>query len=116
MRAAQYESQTRPLVVIDPEDREQVERLLTSLLGMSFAAHACGSFTCLQTALREFANPTTPEPTDPRAHVTDRRENVWRLLADGDWICTSGPDVGEYLAWPRLAAERGPLAVEDVTP
>lgn len=55
------------------------------------------------------------EPTDPKARVTDRRENIWRLLADGDWVCTSGPDVGEYLVWWQLA-ERGPLTVEGVTP
>jgi hypothetical protein len=55
----------RPLVVIDAEDAEQVERLLESLRGMSFAAHACGAFTCLRAALREFANPTPPKPDEP---------------------------------------------------
>jgi len=59
------QSSYRPLVVIDPDDFKQVERLLTSLQGMSFASHACGAFSCLQAALREFANPTPPKPDEP---------------------------------------------------
>lgn len=55
----------RPLVVIDPEDREQVERLRASLERMSFSPWACGAATCLTTALREFANPTPPKPDEP---------------------------------------------------
>ena len=51
----------RRLAVIDPEDREQVERVLESLRGMSFSAHACGAFACLQVALREFADHTPPK-------------------------------------------------------
>jgi hypothetical protein len=111
----------RPLVVIDPEDAEAVERLLKSYHaqypmdwpGDTDATHARN----LAAALREFANPTpATEPTDPRARVEDRRENIWRLLADGDWVCTSGPDIGEYIAWARLASERGPLSVEVVEP
>ena len=97
----------RPLVVIDPENREQVERLRAAL-GYD---HYYGTGGMLAASLREFANPPTPEPTDPKARVTDRRENIWRLLADGDWVCTSGPDIGEYLTWDRLATDRGPLQV-----
>ena len=112
----------RPLVVIDPQDREQVERLrdLWDDAHEDQQGHRpshsgkCARGNCLQAALREFANPTPPEPTDPRAYVTDRRENVWRLLADGDWVCTSGPDIGEYIVWSRLVAERGPVEVEGV--
>jgi hypothetical protein len=100
----------RPLVVIDPDDMAAVERLQDCYI----AAENKGlSGLSMQAALREFANPQPPtEPTDPRARVEDRRENIWRLLADGDWVCTSGPDIGEYIAWSRLAAERGPLAIE----
>lgn len=103
----------RPLVVIDPEDREQVERLEASVReanGWNMLHHDRRT-NALQAALREFANPTPEEPTDPKARVTDRRENVWRLLADGDWVCTSGPDIGEYLVWWQLV-ERGPLTAE----
>lgn len=45
----------RPLVVIDPEDCEQVERLaLLCIYGLDADA--------MQAALREFANPTPPKP------------------------------------------------------
>ena len=105
----------KPVVVIDFNDREQVERLADALIharqnhphGNAYP----GEVDHMQAALREFANPTPSEPTDPKARVTDGRENVWRLLADGDWVCVDGPDIGEYLAWWQLA-ERGPLAVQ----
>jgi hypothetical protein len=112
----------RPLVVIDPEDREQVERLMETLQKWGYFYQQTPTFfdperddSCLAAALREYADPTPPkEPTDPKARVTDRRENIWRMLADGDWVCTSGPDIGEYLVWWQLA-ERGPLATEGVS-
>src|SRR5690606_10195009 len=50
----------RPLVVIDPDDRAQVERLW-DLFG---AAKAYGP-DALQAALRELANPTPPKPDEP---------------------------------------------------
>lgn len=53
----------RPLVVIDPEDREQVERLHDALA----AAGYCEDFADrLQAALRELANPTPLKPDEPR--------------------------------------------------
>lgn len=55
----------RPLVVIDPEDREQVERIRESLERMSFSTWACGATSCLQGALREFADPKPPRPDEP---------------------------------------------------
>ena len=107
----------RSLVVIDPEDAKAVERLRDALPAdwclTEDAETRDETFEAVHAALREFANPTPPtEPTDPTARVEDRRENIWRLLADGDWVCTSGPDIGEYLEWSRLAAERGPLTIE----
>jgi hypothetical protein len=55
----------RPLVVIDPEDAEQVERLASTDalrgLGGSFDSLAYN----LADALREFANPTPPKPQEP---------------------------------------------------
>ena len=50
----------RPLAVIDPDDRAQVERLW-DLFG---AAKAYGP-DALQAALRELANPTPPKPDEP---------------------------------------------------
>lgn len=46
----------RPLVVIDPEDREQVERLGTLLEGPE---------ADLATILREFVSPAPPKPEEP---------------------------------------------------
>jgi hypothetical protein len=101
-----------PLVVIDPEDRMQVERFTYLFLSHHWSGEGQTHTDAGQAALREFANPTPTEPTDPKACVTDRRENIWRLLADGDWVCTSGPDIGEYIVWWQLADDRGPLSVE----
>jgi hypothetical protein len=110
-------AEAHPLVVISPEDREQVERFLE--IASRWADDVpydegpgdLNYTTAMQAALREFAHPKQSEPTDPKAQVTDCRENIWRLLADGEWVCTSGPDIGECLGWDRLAAERGPLEV-----
>lgn len=68
---------SRPLVVIDPEDREQVERLEFLYVG-----NAGGSGRTiadyLQAALREFANPKPP----PRcvAHGNEACEDCSRIL------------------------------------
>jgi hypothetical protein len=110
-------SVARPLVVIDPEDDEWAEALAAAVLteAMGYRIDKAILVVGLTKGLAEFAKPTPPkppEPTDPTARVTDRRENIWRLLADGDWVCTSGPDIGEYIVWSRLADERGPLTIE----
>ena len=61
----------RPLAVIDPEDREQVERLESLLTDAEVAVHdghPCLSRSChidqVQAALREFANPVV-KPEEP---------------------------------------------------
>lgn len=54
-----YECEFRPLVVIDPEDREAVERLadyLDSAYSLEYA----------QQRLREYANPKPPRPDEPQ--------------------------------------------------
>lgn len=50
----------RPLVVIDPEDREQIKRLVDLYEG---GVTLEGD---MQAALREFANPTPPKPEEPK--------------------------------------------------
>jgi len=54
----------RPLIVIDPEDREQVERLSHYI-----AAAECGDgmapLDAVQAALREIADPKPPKPAEP---------------------------------------------------
>jgi len=95
----------RPLVVIDPEDREQVEQLMRLILrlrcrcGFMLAADAkkCewyrtraekaaelrsaeGSFEDLADALREFASPTPAKPDEPTglgAVVEDAQGVLW---------------------------------------
>jgi hypothetical protein len=102
----------RALAGIDPESDGDRARLFSVLRDASGFQHTDEE---LRSALREFANPTPPkpeEPTDPKARVTDRRDNIWRQLADGDWVCTSGPDIGEYLNWDQLAGDRGPVEVQ----
>lgn len=97
----------RHLVVIDLEFPRTVVKHLR------MAAENDAALTTLSWLADRIAEQagSLDEPTDPKARVTDRRENIWRLLADGDWVCTSGPDVGEYIVWWQLA-ERGPLSVE----
>ena len=109
----------RRVAVIDPDDREAVERLRDlwdaaheQQEGHLPSLHKKGARgNCLHAALREFVNSTPPEPTNSKACVTDRRGGAWRLLADGDWVCVDGPDVGEYLNWHGLT-KRGPLTIE----
>jgi hypothetical protein len=66
----------RRLVVIDPEDREQVERLCDLFLRGNDGT-AIGDANDLQAALREFANPTPVEPTGLGAVVEDAVGRVW---------------------------------------
>lgn len=78
----------RPLVVIDPDDREQMEHLLEAHNKAEQDAACkggeCGSGSCwidiMQAALREFANPTPPKPDEPQglgAVVKDARGVRW---------------------------------------
>jgi hypothetical protein len=55
----------RPLVVIDPEDREQVERLAVLFLGKLSTYVNTADIKAMQAALREFANPKPPKPDEP---------------------------------------------------
>lgn len=90
----------RPLVVIDPDDREQVERLVSLQTaaevgnGMSFA-------DALQAALREFADPKPPRPSEPTglgAVIEDDKGDRWvRVGGNLDGI-------------PRPWAEHGNIA------
>lgn len=91
------ETNARPLVVIDPEDREQVERL--GELFSSRRDRFVGVLwrDAMQAALREFADPKPPRPEEPRnlgAVVEDAEGRVWlrgrRTLSFADWIDASG--------------------------
>lgn len=51
------------LVTINPEDREQVAALVKSAWPVAY--HQSEMTDSLQSALREFANPTPPKPNEP---------------------------------------------------
>lgn len=71
------EAQLRRAVVIDPEDREQVERLAWSI---GYHGDADLFADRLQAALREFANPRPPKPEEPTglgAVVEESDGAVW---------------------------------------
>lgn len=89
----------RPLVVIDPEDREQVERLMDGVTWLFTNADV----EATQAALREFANPKPPKPVEPTglgAVVEDADGKRWVLSADADcanpWNEASGYDTREW--------------------
>jgi hypothetical protein len=74
----------RPLVVIDPEDREQVERLLRGYCGWKSDPDEIKNYPHyvdeMRAALREFANPKPPKPEEPTglgAVVEDAEGDLW---------------------------------------
>ena len=77
------------LVVIDPEDREQVERLWIILRD----GLALRSRDNLQAALREFANPTPPKPEEPTTWLAAVED------ADGNRWCLHGGPTEPGLEW-----------------
>lgn len=79
----------RPLVVIDPEDPEQVKQLTRALDrhfdGYERPALRPEDFESMQAALREFANPKPPkpdEPTSPLAIVEDASGVRWYRMPE----------------------------------
>lgn len=105
-------SDIRPLVVIDPEDREQVERLHQSILrvyGQQKVTDAADNTMLMQAALREFDNPTPPKPEEPMGLGA-----VVATGADGDFIRVSCESYNPWLnvqtgvvhSWLRVAAVR----------
>jgi len=95
----------RPLVVIDPEDRDQVARLVV-LLGehgwRPTEAHG------LRAALREFADPKPPKPDEPTgwgAVVEDRDGWYWTLVAP-DSAAWANYGHNGYRKWSEVDAVR----------
>lgn len=94
-------STDRPLVIIDPEDREQVDRL-ADLFRAAYrdTPDECDkTWHAMQAALREFAAPKPPkpeEPTDLGAVVRDDEGDLWQR---DDWS-------GAY-PWIRLTNVTG---------
>ena len=75
-----------PLVVIDPEDREQVERLAECYLSnVGLAIGLPLASKRIAHALREFADPKPPKPEEPLglgAIVLDVKGDRWANLID----------------------------------
>lgn len=102
----------RPLVVIDPEDREQAERLTGALVYAGAGKNDTNHWPEVQAALREFANPTPPKPEEPTglgAVVRDSEGLQWvrATFADADhygWRCANRPQVNGLSRWPELDA------------
>jgi len=116
-------SEARPLVVIDPEDREQVARLAVAYMSANpgVASIEPTIHGRLTNALREFADPTPPKPVEPTglgAVVEDIEGVRWTRVEAGEpetrnpWYpadCDFQPD-----EWHNLCAVR--VLSEGVTP
>ncbi|WP_182377858.1 hypothetical protein [Nocardioides sp. WS12] len=108
----------RTLVVIDPEDREQVEQLHSfredAIHDEIARVGSAQTVDALQAALREFANPTPPKPEEPTGlgavvEATAEWEDgkgvgplKWAASEDGSWVCLTDGHVGMTVPWPVL--------------
>ncbi len=99
-------AEARPLVVIDPEDREQVERLAAAINHR----HVYEPFPeRVQAALRSLITPPKPEePTGLGAVVEDAEGELWVRVRphQGAFRQASGEHVGRYCIYDRIAAVR----------
>jgi hypothetical protein len=98
----------RPLVIIDPEDAEQVDRLRSlyvdeavkrGAMRPQFAGADELRRESFAAALREFANPTPPKPEEPTglgAVVEDTNGVPWVRVSDGTHRWRSSFTGGEY--------------------
>ena len=101
----------RPLVVIDPENREQVERLTDALQGVGIDTTG---WDLVRAALREFADPKPPKPEEPTglgAVVEDAAGLRWTRVEAGEaktwnpWFPAGDPDM-QPDEWARIDAVR----------
>lgn len=73
------EAEAQGLVLIDPEDREQVHRLYDAYVSASGVSEFPRNRAAMQAALREFAAPSTPPRSGPPAPVvTDAEARAMR--------------------------------------
>lgn len=107
----------RPLVVIDPENREDVERLSEAIRD---AEKDCGQDfweydqMVLQDALRDFADPKPPKPEEPTglgAVVEDASGTTWvraglTIRERDDWRAVNSERVGWWSKYADIAAVR----------
>lgn len=107
------DSAARPVVVIDPEDREQVAALLSHYHSWKWTAEiAEASITDMQTSLRESANPKPriEEPTGLGAVVEDEYGDLWirdkTTTTVAHWKRARGEDGGRRYRWSDLDVAR----------
>lgn len=103
-----------PLVVIDPEDREQVERLMR-LFPPTWNLFPAGDPDAVEdaiiageNALREFASPTPPKPDEPTglgAVVEAIYNNHFVRAQSGDapWVRVADDGNARSCSWAEIA-------------
>lgn len=99
------ESNARPLVVIDPEDREQVERLVRAF--WDHGTDDCDDPQAMADGLRSMVEPPKPpEPTGAYAAVVDKHGSEFVRLGDGPapWMHNGSPSNRDTYAWSGIAA------------
>lgn len=122
---AGQEQSARPLAVIDPEDREQVERF-TNVLDREFERRGWANQStpdpdvvdAVQAALREFANSTPPKPPEPQglgAVVEDADGRRWVRVEPFDsrnsidvraWRSRAPQAEPREFSWPNITVIR----------
>lgn len=95
----------RPLLVIDPEDREQVERLTVALFAEVGAADLPDGYTAneVQAALRSLLEPEPDEPTRLGAVAQSDDGSTWvraHLYGSKPWVRSAF--VNESCGWADL--------------
>lgn len=124
---AELARSVRPLVVLDPEDREQVARLAASYAAVASARlgdeyivwenrspEARDKISAdLTAALREFASPTPPKPDEPGKYgviiAGDGREwfrYTTSEMRGRDWCRPGAEGSTEYARWDDLNVVR----------
>lgn len=102
------ELEFRPLVVIDPEDREAVERLLGVMKERDWTGIDDEAPADMQAALREYANPNPPKPDEPQglgAVVEDEDGERW-VRSHPEPTPWTRPHLSGTYAYANIAAAR----------
>lgn len=101
----------RPLVVIDPENREQVERLEAAFAKQCNWSHFSEARQdAMQATLREFADPMPPKPDEPMglgAVVEAIYDNRFVHIGNGGWQrVEKGDTQGQVCTYDEVAVLR----------
>lgn len=109
-------AEARPLLVIDPEDRERVERLwraqdrAVEIIRKHQGGGGVSLVDALQMGLRLMLDPTPPKPPEPQgmyAAVRDSHDNEWVRMGNGPapWVPNGSPDARSTSAtWASIDA------------